>query len=155
MAKSDGYGHRLGERLRVDDAPAIVTKTLRKTEIAVTEISCDDPLPGMSTSIQREDAFLVELELRDFPHREYWEDGRQAPVCDLRAGETCIHDLKRDPVALLDKPYHALFFYLPRATLNVMPMMPVPRELATWTVSKPRASTMPRSPASVVRYCRR
>jgi AraC family transcriptional regulator len=120
MATSDGYGQRLGERLRVDDAPAIVTRALRKADMAVTEIRCDDPLPGMSTSIQREDAFLVELELRDFPHREYWEDGRQAPVCDLRAGETCIHDLKRDPVALLDKPYHALFFYLPRAALNAI-----------------------------------
>jgi AraC family transcriptional regulator len=120
MTTSDGYGQRLGERLRVENAPAIVTKALRRAEIAVTEIRCDDPLPGMSASIQREDAFLVELELRDFPNREYWEDGRQAPVCDLRAGETCIHDLKRDPVVLLDKPYHALFFYLPRAALNAI-----------------------------------
>jgi AraC family transcriptional regulator len=120
MAASDGYGQRLGERLRVEQAPAIVTKTLRKAQIAVTEIRCDDPLPGMGTSIQREDAFLIELELRDFPHREYWEDDRQGPVCDLRAGETCIHDLKRDPVSFLDKPYHALFFYLPRATLNAI-----------------------------------
>ena len=104
----------------VENAPAIATKTLRKAEIAVTEIRCDGPLPGMSTSIQREDAFLVELELRDFPHREYWEDGRQTPVCDLRTGETCLHDLKCDPVVLLDKPYHALFFYLPRAALNAI-----------------------------------
>jgi len=59
MTTSDGYGQRLGERLRVEDAPAIVTKTLRKAEIAVTEIRCDDPLPGMSGSFQREDAFLV------------------------------------------------------------------------------------------------
>jgi AraC family transcriptional regulator len=87
MSTSEGYGQRLGERLRVESAPAIVTRALRKAEIAVTEIRCDDPLPGMSTSIQREDAFLVELELRDFPHREYWEDGRQAPLSDLRAGQ--------------------------------------------------------------------
>ena len=45
MATSDGYGQRLGERLRVEKAPAIVTKTLRKAEIAFTEIRCDDPLP--------------------------------------------------------------------------------------------------------------
>ena len=55
-----------------------------------------------------------------FQHREYWEDGRQAPVCDVRAGDTCIHDLKRDPIVLLDKPYHVLFFYLPRAALNAI-----------------------------------
>ena len=74
----------------------------------------------MSTPVQREDAFLLGLILRDFPDREYWEEGRQAPVCDLRAGETCFHDLKRDPVTFLEKPYHVLFFYLPRIALNVI-----------------------------------
>jgi AraC family transcriptional regulator len=120
MATSDGYGQRLGERLRVEDAPAIVTKTLRKAEIAVTEIRCDDPLPGMTGSIQREDAFLVGLQLRDFPHHEYWEDGQLASVCDLRAGDSVFYDLKRDPVVLLDKPHHSLLFYLPRAALNAI-----------------------------------
>src|SRR5258708_19711119 len=33
---------------------------------------------------------------------------------DFRAGDICLHDLKRDPSALLDRPYHTLFFYLPR-----------------------------------------
>ena len=103
-----------------ENAPAIVTKTLRKDEIAVTEICCDDPLPGMTSSVQREDAYLVALTLRDFAHRVYWEEGRQTPVCDLRAGDTCIHDLKRDPVTFLEKPYHVLFFYSPRAALNAI-----------------------------------
>jgi AraC family transcriptional regulator len=120
MAISDAYGQRLGERLRVESARAIVTRVLRKADIAVTEIRCDDPSPGMSGTIQREDAFLVGLQLRDYPDHEYWEDGQQAPVYDLRAGEMCIYDLKRDPVVLLDKPYHSLHFYLPRAALNAI-----------------------------------
>jgi AraC family transcriptional regulator len=128
MATSDGYGLRLGVRLRVENAPAIVTRMLNKADIAVTEIRCDDPLPAMSGSIQREDAFLVGLQLRDFPTHQYWEDGRQAPVCDLRAGETCLYDLKRDPAVLLDKPYHSLLFYLPRTR---SPTTPARRELAT------------------------
>ena len=93
---------------------------LDKADIAVTEIRCDDPLPAMSGSIQREDAFLVGLRLRDFPTHQYWEDGRQAPVCDLRAGETRLYDLKRYPAVLLDKPYHSLLFYLPREALNAI-----------------------------------
>jgi AraC family transcriptional regulator len=44
----------------------------------------------MTGSIQQEDAFLVSLILRDFPHHEYWEDGRQAPMRDLRAGEITV-----------------------------------------------------------------
>jgi hypothetical protein len=41
-------------------------------------------------------------------------------VGDLRAGESCLHDLKRDPRGLLDKPYHVLSFYLPRAALDAI-----------------------------------
>jgi AraC family transcriptional regulator len=117
---TEAFGQRLGEALRVENAPAIVTRALRTADIAVTEIRCDNPLPEMSGSIQREDAFLVTLHLRDRPNREYWEDGRRASVCDLRAGESCLHDLKRDPSALLDKPYHVLSFYLPRAALDAI-----------------------------------
>jgi AraC family transcriptional regulator len=117
---TEAYGQRLGEALRVGNAPAIVTRALRTADIAVTEIRCDSPMPEMSGSIQQEDAFIVALQLRDFPNREYWEDGRRASVCDLRAGESCLYDLKRNPTALLDKPYHSLAFYLPRAALDAI-----------------------------------
>jgi AraC family transcriptional regulator len=117
---TEAYGQRLGEALRVENAPAIVTRALRTADIAVTEIRCDSPLPEMSGSIQQNDAFLVALQLRDFPNREYWEDGRRVLVCDLRAGESCLYDLKRNPTALLDKPYHSLAFYLPRAALDAI-----------------------------------
>ena len=117
---TEAYGQRLGEALRVENAPAIVTRALRTADIAVTEIRCDNPLPEMRGPIQREDAFLVTLHLRDSRNREYWEDGRRASVCDLRAGESCLYDLKRDPTVLLDKPYHSLAFYLPRAALDAI-----------------------------------
>jgi AraC family transcriptional regulator len=117
---TEAYGQRLAEALRVENAPAIVTRALRTADIAVTEIRCDSPLPEISGSIQQEDAFLVALQLRDFPNREYWEDGRRVSVCDLRAGESCLYDLERDPTVLLDKPYHSLAFYLPRAALDAI-----------------------------------
>jgi hypothetical protein len=114
------YGQRLGERVRIENPPAIVTWALSKGKIAVTELRCDIPLQERSGSLPQEDAFLVALHLRDFPNREYWEDGRRASVCDLRAGETSFYDLKRDPTILLDKPYHTLAFYLPRAALDAI-----------------------------------
>jgi AraC family transcriptional regulator len=120
MATSEGYGQRLAERLRAEQAHAIVTRLLRTADMAVTETRCDDPVQGLSHSIQREDSYLVALTLRDFPNRQYWEDGRQMPVCDLRTGQVDFHDLKRDPIALLDKPYHDLFFYLPRCALDAI-----------------------------------
>jgi AraC family transcriptional regulator len=117
---TEAYGQRLGERFRLENAPAIVTRALRTADIAVTEIRCDNALPEMSGPIQHEDAFVVGLKLRDFPAHKYWEDGRLTRVCDLRAGESCLHDLKRDPAVLLDKPHHSLVFYLPRAALDAI-----------------------------------
>ena len=70
---TEAYGQRLGEALRVENAPAIVTRALRTADIAVTEIRFDNPLPEMSGLLQQEDAFLVALHFRDFPNREYWE----------------------------------------------------------------------------------
>jgi AraC-like DNA-binding protein len=116
----EAYGQRLGERFRVENAPAIVTRAFRKGEMAVTELRCDNPPSEMSDSLRQEDAFLLTLHFHDVPSREYWEDGRRAPVYDLRAGETCLHDLKRDPTVRLDKPYHSLVFYLPRAALDAI-----------------------------------
>jgi AraC family transcriptional regulator len=120
MATSEGYGQRLADRLRAEQAYAITTRILRTADMAVTETRCDDPWPGLSGSLQRQDAFFVTLTLRDYPNRVYWEGGRLMSVCDVRAGQTCIHDLKRNPVALLDKPYHVLFFYLPRDALDAI-----------------------------------
>ncbi|MGY3586657.1 AraC family transcriptional regulator [Bradyrhizobium sp. USDA 4341] len=117
---TDAYGRRLGERFQVENAPAISTRTLRKADIAVTEVRCDNPISEMSGSLRQEDAFLVALQLRDRPSCRYWEDGQQAPMCDLRAGEFILSDLKREPSSLLDKPYHTLAFYLPRAALDAI-----------------------------------
>jgi AraC family transcriptional regulator len=117
---TDAHGQRLGERFRVENAPAIVTRALRNADMAVTEVRCDHPPSEMSGSIQQEDAFLVALQLRDRPRLQYWEGGRRVSVCDLRAGESCFYDLKREPRGLLDKPFHTLFLYLPRVGLNAI-----------------------------------
>jgi AraC family transcriptional regulator len=42
----------------------------------------------------------------------------RCPKC--AAGESYLHDLKRDPTALFDKPYHSLVFYLPGAALDAI-----------------------------------
>jgi AraC family transcriptional regulator len=119
MTSEGGYGQRLAERLRAEQAQAIVTRVLRTADMAVTETRCDVPIGNMS-SHEREDAFFVTLTFRDYPGREYWENGRLVSVSDIRAGQTCIHDLKRGPSALIDKPFHVLFLYLPRGALEAI-----------------------------------
>jgi AraC family transcriptional regulator len=84
MTASEGYGQRLAERLRAEKARAINTRVLRAADMAVTETRCDNPVVGMSHSIQREDAYLVAVSLRDFPNRQYWEEDKcLCAVCGL------------------------------------------------------------------------
>ena len=81
MTSSEGYGQGLAERLHIEQAPAILSRVLRTADMAVTETRCDVPAQELSASFQPEDAFLITLTLRDFPNREYWEEGRLYPTC--------------------------------------------------------------------------
>jgi len=120
MGPSNAYGSDFGRTFGLEEVPAIVTRVLRKSEIAVTEVGSENPTPRHTDPFASEDAYLIGVQLRAFPHHEYWEDGRRAAVHDLQAGETTVYDLKRNPIALIDKPYHAIFFYIPRAAFDAI-----------------------------------
>src|SRR5215475_1017605 len=104
MSESGAYGRRLADSLYSETSRALVSRTLRKDVVGLTEMRSDHPTHVVSSRIPREDAFLIALQLRDFPDHKYWEEGRQFPVFSLLAGWTTFHDLKRDPRFLLDKP---------------------------------------------------
>ena len=107
------YGRNLGEKFGAEDAPFIVTRSLQCAEIAVTEVCVDRPLGRLSDPLPRVDAYMICLLLRDLPSNSYWEDGRLVSAHSLRAGQATIHDLRREPLALMDKPIHSLLCYLP------------------------------------------
>jgi AraC-like DNA-binding protein len=117
MGTSEAYGSRFGDKFGLESAPVLIARALSASEIAATEVRSDNPRIAPTDSIAREDGYLVGLQFREYPAHVYWEDGKQAPMTSLRAGETVFYDLKRDPVALIDKPFHSIHFYLPRAAL--------------------------------------
>jgi AraC family transcriptional regulator len=114
------YGRNLGGKFGAEDAPCIVTRSLQYAEIAVTEVCVDRPLGRLSDPLPCVDAYMVCLLLRDLPSNCYWEDGRQVAALSLRAGQTTIHDLRREPRALMDKPIHSLLCHLPSSAFNVL-----------------------------------
>jgi AraC family transcriptional regulator len=114
------HGRRLSERFGVYDAPHIVTRTFQRAELALTEVRVDRPFGRLSEPIPYEDAFSMSLVLRDLPDNSYWEEGREVGLRTLRAGESLIHDFRRSPMTLVDKPMHALFLYLPRTALDAL-----------------------------------
>jgi AraC family transcriptional regulator len=119
MTQAGAFGQRLGQFLHLKDAPpSLITRSLCSVELAVTETRDDSPVPGLSGSLTAEDAFLVSLKLHDYPNCELWEDGKCVMKADVRAGATYLYDLKRDPRYVINKPFHSLFFYLPRSALD-------------------------------------
>jgi len=119
MAQATAFAQRLGQFLHLKDAPpSLITRSLRGIELAITEARDDDPVPGLSGALTAEDAFIVSLKLHDYPDCELWERGKCIMKRDVRAGATYLYDLKRDPRYVIDKPFHSLFFHLPRSALD-------------------------------------
>jgi AraC-like DNA-binding protein len=118
MTQAGVYGERLGQGFHLKQAPALITRSLRSAELAVTEVRNDGPATDLSGSLPADDAYLVSLKFRDYPDCECWERGRCVTKADVRAGATYLYDLKRDPRYVIDKPFHSLFFYLPRRALD-------------------------------------
>ena len=114
------YGRELARNYGAADAPAIVTRSLQHTAFAATEIRVDRPTGQLSEAIPPQDAYMICLVLRDLPDNSYWEDGREYARYFLRAGDTSISDLRRQPLGRIDKPIHTLLMYLPRTTMNVL-----------------------------------
>ena len=121
MTPTGFYGERIRQQLRLSDAPpSLVTRSIRGAEVAVTETRDDHPRRGISDSIPAEDAFLVSLKFRDYPDCELWENGRSVAKANVRPGTIYLYDLKHDPRFVIDKPFHSMHFYLPRAALDAV-----------------------------------
>jgi AraC-like DNA-binding protein len=119
MTPAGAFGQRLRQVLHLKDAPpSLITRSLRGVELTVTETRNDNPVTGLSGSFALEDAFLVSLKLHNFPDCELWENGKCVMKADVPAGATYLYDLKHDPRYVIDKPFHSLFFYLPRSALD-------------------------------------
>jgi AraC-like DNA-binding protein len=117
MAEQGAFGDRLGSRFGVPDVPVAVTR-LHKTQVAVTLIESTANVSVMSEPLPPEDAYLVHLNLLPCPGHELWMDGRSLGKRTFLAGETAIHDVRRNPTALIHTPMGSLMFYLSQGLLN-------------------------------------
>lgn len=113
------YGRSLAEKLGLEEAPAIVTRTLGQAEIAVTDIHVLKPSGTLSAALPRVDAYGITLVLTDVTNN-YWECGHQVSSVPVQAGQILISDMRREPRVLMDRPFHSILFYLPRAAIDVL-----------------------------------
>ena len=114
------YGQDLAANFGAEDAPHVVTNTLHRAELAVTELLIVRPPGRVSEPIVRQDAYMICCQFRDKSSFGYWEEGRALETLPLQAGDTTIHDLRLEPLAMLDKPVHTLLWFLPQTALNAL-----------------------------------
>jgi len=114
------YGRAVARKFGIEDAPAIVTRSLLRSEIAVTEILVVKPPNTLSEALPQLDAYTISLELSDLTDLPYFEDERHVAQLTLRTGETTIHDLRRRPGALVNRPLHSLLFSVPTAAFHAI-----------------------------------
>jgi AraC-like DNA-binding protein len=114
------YGEPLAAAFGLSRPPTIVSRALHKSTLAVTELRYDARTFGLTTSLPREDAYLVALQLRACPDHDLYFDGRLTRPRNWVAGVTSIYDLRQQPVADIRDPFHCLMFYMPLAALNAI-----------------------------------
>jgi AraC family transcriptional regulator len=127
MKQTGYYGERVAQTMRLKEAPALVTRSITGIEVAATEIRDDKPEAGLCNAMPLEDSFIVSLKFRNYPDCELWENGKCVTKSDVRPGSIYLYDMKHDPRFVIDKPFHSLNFYLPRAALDAVSQPGQPR----------------------------
>jgi AraC-like DNA-binding protein len=112
------YGDRLGSRFGLNSTPVVTVRSLRKSQLAVTEIVNHNPNLGKTLPIPPEDSFLVHVMTRDCLAHDLYVDNKSVSPDSFPTGITALYDLARDPIAELHCPTACLSFYLPRPALD-------------------------------------
>jgi AraC family transcriptional regulator len=120
MSDRGAYGKKLAEAFHIEAAPAFVTRSLRKVEIAVTQIICGAGNNELTAPVKPEEGFLATVQVRDWIRRVLWQDDRPVRADPLKAGTLSIFDLRSTWVGQRLAPFHAVSFYLPRRSLDTI-----------------------------------
>lgn len=115
MSEMGALSERLVSLLGLKRRPTQLTGAPGKAGIMVARIREDDPRYEMTNPVPEDDAYIVGLMLRDYANPRFTEEGREAPVPPLAAGDTVVYDLRRNPRFLKSSPLGTIAFYLPRS----------------------------------------
>lgn len=120
MERRCAYGQHMGQLLGVD-APSLVSRRLRNSELAITRLKCDQPSSEKSCPPPVEDAFIAAVSFQEGYHRDHWLDNRALPEQPPQpAGVVTFIDLRRPSNVRFRSPFNTVQFYFPRAALNAV-----------------------------------
>ena len=116
MAASIAIRSPVAGAFRQFDARQLVARTVRKSTASVTELR-GGPRFGLTEPMQREDAYLVALQLRACEDHDLFMEQRHVRPRNWLGGTAYFFDLRQEPVADVRDPFHSLMLHLPRRVL--------------------------------------
>jgi AraC family transcriptional regulator len=116
-AEQGAYGEQFATYLRLPSAPMLAVSIGHQLQVAVTELRSDG-MSDLPLPIPIEEAFSIDLHLRETDNCSFWVRGRLVGEGRLSPGSVCISDLETPPLFHLPQPYDFLQFYIPRKALN-------------------------------------
>jgi AraC family transcriptional regulator len=115
----------------LSDAPSLVSRLPRASEMRMTRISCGSEQLGRSPEIPREDSFVIAMYLTPVSRHELWRGGRRV-IAQPYAGDSMrIVHLGEGYSAHLYEPHETMCFRLPRAALDAFTEDAVSQRIAT------------------------
>lgn len=118
MSSEQGaYGAKFGRYFHLLSAPMLSVSIANELQVAATELRSDG-MPESPLPIPAEDAFSINLHLRETDKGSLRINGRLVAEGKLSSGSACIANLEKPPALHLPEPYHFLQFYLSRQALN-------------------------------------
>ncbi|MDK1386235.1 AraC family transcriptional regulator [Sinorhizobium sp. 8-89] len=114
------YGQRLGESVGVEAPPSISVQRLQRTEFAATRVSWDKREGDGAGRIERENGYLVCLQLLDLEPHPYWVGGRPVQIAPIRSGQFTLLDLNSEHSSVLTDPIDCLAIYISRQAFDRM-----------------------------------
>lgn len=112
------FGNTLEEANRLDGPPCCLTKTKAGHVLAMTELRWGKSDFGSTSSLDRQDAYLISVELRELTTHILDIDGQRTFRGRVAAGSACAFDLRKACIARYAEPFHTLQFLVPFQALR-------------------------------------
>jgi AraC family transcriptional regulator len=112
------HGDAVAHSFGLADAPIVSTKSLRKSQVAMSRLSIGMDQTGMSPRIPPEDTFILAMYLTDVQHHELWSHGKPLIRQGYARNSIRIVNLTDEFSAQISCPHESMVFHIPREVLN-------------------------------------
>jgi AraC family transcriptional regulator len=118
MSERRAYGDVIGRSFGLKASPRLVTRSLRRSQIAMSRLSIGSEHLGMSQRIPPEDTFVLALYLTGVRRHELWSRGKKILSQGYQPSAIRIVNLLGEFSSYIEFPHETFVTYIPRVALN-------------------------------------